>query len=88
MNYRGIISSAVFKFNERGEVTSFVCKRYMTVNNHYTLENYSVHLKDYKELNGIIVPSKGEAFWNLKTGDFCVYQFEITEIEYNKVSVY
>jgi len=88
MSYGGITASAVFKFNEKGEVTSFICKRYMTVNDHYILENYSVHLKDYKELEGIRIPTRGEAVWNLKTGDFSVYQFEITEIEYNKPLVY
>jgi hypothetical protein len=88
MSYGGVTASAVFEFNEDGEVTSFRCKRYMTVNDSYILEDYSVHLKDYKELNGIRIPTKGEAIWNLKTGDFSVYQFEITEIEYNKPLVY
>ena len=88
MNYGGVTASAVFKFNEKNEVINFVCERYMTVNGHYVLENYSVHLKDYRELNGIRIPTKGEAVWNLKTGDFSYYQVEITEIEYNKPLVY
>jgi len=88
MSYGGVTASAVFKFNQKGEVINFVCKRYMTVNGHYVLENYSVHLKDYGELNGIRIPTKGEAVWNLKTGNFSYYQFEITEIEYNKPLVY
>jgi len=88
MSYKGVTASAIFKFNDNGEVTGFFCKRYMTVNDHYTLENYSVNLKDYKELNGIKIPTKGEAVWKLKTGDFSVYQVEIIEVEYNKPLVY
>jgi len=88
MSYKGVTASAVFKFNENDEVISFVCKRYMTVDDQYSLENYSVNLKDYKELDGIRIPTKGEAVWNLKTGDFSVYQCEITEIEYNKPLLY
>jgi len=88
MSYGGVTASAVFKFNEKGEVINFVCKRYMTVNDQYILENYSVHLKGYEQLNGVWIPTKGEAVWNLKTGDFSVYQFEITEIEYNKPLIY
>jgi len=88
MSYGGVTASAVFKFNEKNEVIGFACERYMTVNDHYVLENYSVHLKDYGELNGIRIPIKGEAVWNLKTGDFSYYQVEITEIEYNKPLVY
>lgn len=88
MSYGGVTASAVFKFNEKGEVISFVCKRYMTVDGQYILESYSVHLRGYKQLNGIRIPTKGEAVWNLKTGDFSVYQFEITEVEYNKPLIY
>ena len=88
MSYKGVTASAIFKFKDNGEVTSFVCKRYMRVNDHYSLENYSVHLKDYKELNGIKIPTEGEAVWNLKAEDFSVYKFKITEIEYNKPLVY
>ena len=88
MSYKGVTASAIFTFNDNGDVISFACKRYMTENDHYSLENYSVHLKDYKELNGIKIPTKGEAVWNLKTGNFSVYQFEIIEIEYNNPSVY
>ena len=88
MSYGGVTAAAMFEFNEKGEVINFVCERYMTVNDRYNLETYSVPLKDYKEFNGIRIPTKGEAVWNLKTGDFSCYQFEITEIEYNKPIVY
>ena len=88
MSYGGITASAVFRFNEKGDVINFVCKRYRTVNDQYILETYSVHLKDYKGLSGIRIPTKGEAVWNLKTEDFSCYQMEITEIEYNKPSIY
>lgn len=42
----------------------------------------------YKEFNGIRLPAKGEVFWKLPDGDFSYYQFEITEIEYNKPVIY
>lgn len=88
MSYGEITASAVFKFNEKGEVINFVCERYMTVNDQYTLETYSVPLKDYKEFNGIRIPTKVEAVWNLKTGDFSYFRGEIIGIEYNNPSIY
>ncbi|MCX9073426.1 MAG: hypothetical protein OIN88_02025 [Candidatus Methanoperedens sp.] len=60
----------------------------MELNGQYVMETWSCPLKDYKEFNGIRIPTKGEAVWNLKTGDFSYYQVEITEIEYNKPFVY
>lgn len=88
MSYRGITASGVFIFNEKSEVIKFVAERYMELNGQYVMETWSCPLKDYKEFNGIWIPTKGEAVWNLKTGDFSYYQAEITEIEYNKPFVY
>lgn len=88
MSYGGVTAAAVFKFNDKGEVIDFVCERYRTVGDQYILETYSVPMKDYKEFNGIRIPTKGEAVWKLKTGDFSYYQVEITDIEYNIPAVY
>lgn len=84
MSYRGVTASGVFMFNEKGEVINFVAERYMELNGQYVMETWSTPMKDYKEFNGIRIPTKGEAIWNLKTGNFSWYQVEITEIEYNK----
>ncbi|MBO8168184.1 MAG: hypothetical protein H0Z35_03240 [Thermoanaerobacteraceae bacterium] len=88
MSYKGVTASGVFIFNEMGEVINFVAKRYMESSGQYVMETWSTPMKDYKDLNGIRIPTKGEVIWNLKTGDFSWYQVEITEIEYNKPIVY
>ncbi|MDD2422291.1 MAG: hypothetical protein PHC60_09395 [Heliobacteriaceae bacterium] len=89
MSYKGVTAAAVFHFNQQGEVTTFTCERYMTVSGkQYSLEEYVVPLWDYQEFNGIKVPTKGEAIWRLKTGDFSYYQMELTGIEYNQPRVY
>ncbi len=83
MSYGGVTASGVFSFNEKGEVINFVAQRYREANGRYTLETWSVVMRDHREFNGIRIPAKGEVIWKLKTGDFNWYQFEITEIEYN-----
>lgn len=88
MSYRGVTASGVFMFNENGEVINFVAERYMALNGRYVMETWSTPMKDYKEFDGIRIPTKGEIIWKLKTGDFNWFQFEITEIEYNKPVVY
>ncbi|HOR85465.1 MAG TPA: hypothetical protein PLL98_03155 [Bacillota bacterium] len=84
MSYGGIKASGVFLFNEKYEVVNFVAQRYMETNGQYSLETWSPIVKEYKDFNGIKVPSKAEVMWKLKTGDFKWYQFETTDIEYNK----
>lgn len=84
MSYGEITASAVFRFDESGNVTEFSCKRYMTRNGHYSLEDYLAKLGTHKEFEGINIPTKGEASWRLADGDFTYYKLEIIDIEYNK----
>jgi len=88
IDYRGITVSGVFNFNNIGEVTSFVAKRYMENNGKYSLETWLVTMRNYKELDGIKIPTEGKVVWKLETGDFTWFKFEITEIEYNLPVVY
>lgn len=88
MTYRGVCASGVFTFNETGEVISFGAKRYMEAKGKYSLEDWLVRIEESKKFQGVNIPFKGEVIWKLKTGDFCWYQFEISEIEYNKAEVY
>lgn len=39
---------------------------------------------EYKEFEGIRVPTKGNITWKLKDGDFNWFNFELIVIEYNK----
>ncbi|WP_369017274.1 hypothetical protein QBE54_05870 [Thermatribacter velox] len=84
MTYGGITAQAVFSFNENGDVVGFSCKRYMTRNGRYSLEDYSAKLEAHKEFEGIRVPTKGEVSWKLESGDFTYYKLEITDLEYNQ----
>jgi hypothetical protein len=68
-------------FNEIGEITQLETKRYMGNEN---LETWSGKLTDYKEINGILIPTSIEAAWKLAKGDFSYAKFNVTEIEYNK----
>ncbi|WP_258360175.1 DUF6544 family protein [Moorella sulfitireducens] len=88
MSYGGITASGIFTFNEKGEIINFVAKRYGEFDGQYRLETWSVPVQDYREFNGIKVPTRGQVIWKLESGDFNWYHFEVTEIEYNKPVVY
>lgn len=88
MSYKGVTASGVFKFNDRGEVTSFEAERYMERQGNYSLAIWSVLMTDYKEFDGILAPSRGEVVWKLKSGDFNWYQFEVEQLEFNNPTVY
>ena len=88
MSYGGVTASGVFTFNEMGEAVNFTAKRYMDNNGKYSLETWSVSMRDYKMFEGIKIPTKGELTWKLQSGDFTWFNWEITDIEYNKPITY
>lgn len=83
MTYKGVTASGLFSFNDKGEVIKFEAERYGEFDKKFRLEVWSISLHDYKIFEGIMIPSRGEVTWKLKSGDFNWFNFEVTEIEYN-----
>lgn len=80
-NYKGISIFYIVTFNETGEITKMETKRYMSEENR---ETWLGKLADYKEINGIIVPTSIEATWKLEKGDYSYAKFKVKKIEYIK----
>lgn len=60
----------------------------MEVDGEFVLEDWEGQIVEYKVFNGVVVPSRVNIIWKLKTGDFCYDQIEIVDIEYNILSTY
>ena len=88
ISYKGITASAIFHFNEKGEITKITAKRYREVNGKFVLEGWEGEIVAYREVNGVIIPNKVNIIWKLKTGDFCYDKVEVIDIGYNNPSVY
>jgi hypothetical protein len=76
--------SGIFYFNEKGEITQFTADRYMNT----TKEKWTCYYKNYKDFDGVKVPTDGEVVWNLKSGNFSYARFKLTDIEFNNPSFY
>jgi hypothetical protein len=83
MTYGEITASGIFTFNDKWQVINFEAERYGDFNGEIRLETWSIPVRDYKEFEGIGIPTKGDVTWKLDTGDFNWFNFEVTEIEYN-----
>jgi len=88
IDFQGVTGSAVFYFNEKGEITNVVADRYMDDNGEWVLRKWSTPILEYMETDGIRIPSKGAAVWHLSSGDFKYIELEVTHIEYNNPSLY
>lgn len=83
--YNGMSLLYLVTFNSVGEITQMQTKRYMGEAN---LETWIGKVSQYKELNGIIVPTTIEAIYRLEKGDYSYARFDVTTIEYNKPEQY
>ena len=87
MNYQGMTLPATVFFNEKGEMTNLVARRYTEMDGSYSLEDWAPVMSEYREFNGIRVPTKVEIIWKLSSGDFSPIRLEVTEVVYDDPSL-
>ncbi|EOQ98379.1 putative lipoprotein [Leptospira wolbachii serovar Codice str. CDC] len=77
--------SAILYFNEKGELVQFVSNDRSALQDDGSLRKarWSTPIRDYKEFNGIKVPTYGEAIWNYPEGDYIYGKFFLKTIDYN-----
>lgn len=85
MSYRGITASALYTFDDQGDLVKVTAKRYREVNGSYSLDDWEVIATVYKKFQGIRIPFQMEVTWKLKDGDFTWYKVEITDLQYRKI---
>ncbi|MCK4311429.1 MAG: hypothetical protein KAW88_01700 [Candidatus Cloacimonetes bacterium] len=80
-DYNNISVSYDVNFNDRNEITQMKTERYMEEGR---LETWVGKFRNYKEINGVIIPTEIEAIWKLEAGDYSYVRFNIRKIEYDK----
>lgn len=88
MQYKGVTASALFTFDEQHRLVSVAAKRYKGNEADSQLEDWYIPARAWKAMQGVTIPVKGDVIWKLGTGDFDYYQWEITDIDYNKPILY
>jgi len=84
MTYGGYTGSAVFYFDKTGKLTKFEALRYRDINDEKPTQ-WVAKVKEYKNINGINMPTKLEISWILDTGTFTWYKFEIYDVIFNDI---
>jgi len=79
-----ITVSAVLHVNEQGQPTHFTTDRFMEGHGRYRLTPWSGQSNEYREVDGMRIPTKIEVTWHLASGEFSYFRCKITEIEYNQ----
>jgi len=86
---KGYTASGIFTFNEKGEILRFVTNdRYMEAGGKYFKEKWTAHYREYREFEGMNIPTEGEVEWNLSGRDLQYAKLTITDIQYNIAEKY
>lgn len=80
---------AELTFNARGELTNFVSNdRFLSADGKtYTSYPWSTPMRDYREIDGRLVPTYGETVWLMPQGEFVYGKFNLERVEYNVTEV-
>lgn len=86
MSHGGVTASAIFTFDDKGRVFEMSADRYLGSTG--TLERWIIPATEWRVIDGVEVPVRGDAIWKLATGDFNYYRWEILEVEQNQPRLY
>ena len=75
--------SARMLFDDAGCLTNFTALRYREINGECSLDPWSTPITAYGVRAGLNLPVRGQAVWNLPSGDLPYVDLESTEVEYS-----
>lgn len=84
MSYKGTTGSGTFYFNEAGDFVKFTAMRYMENKPNAKQLKWVLTTDEYAVFEGIKVPSKMNASWELDDGCWTWLELEIVNIKYNE----
>jgi hypothetical protein len=85
LTYRGVSASALFTFADDGRFLGLSARRYMDAGGDQdaTLQPWTVRATAWRAMDGVVVPVEGSVLWQLASGDFEYYRWQITDLEYD-----
>jgi hypothetical protein len=75
--------SALMYFDSEGKLVNFIAKRYLFINNSFSLETWETPISGYGRINELNLPTKGSAVWKLDNGEYKYIDISVNKIKYN-----
>ena len=82
INYQGVEASVIFKFDREGNLISTEAMRYKESDESAERLRCTGELKEYKEVDGIMVPMEIDVSWHLESGRFTWFKVEVEELNF------
>ncbi|MBK6291503.1 MAG: hypothetical protein IPF59_07045 [Ignavibacteria bacterium] len=72
---------ATFHVNDIGEVDRIVTgDKYRDHKSGFEQATFTLHCRNYREIDGVMIPTEVDFVWNLDSGDFEYGQFNVTDV--------
>lgn len=84
-NYHNLHLEYKVRFKPSGEITSFETQRYMGDSQ---LETWRGKFSNYREMNGVLVPTTAIGAWVLNGQEYPYANFNVLELEYNQPALF
>lgn len=84
MHDAGTSASLVLAVNMQGQPTHLRADRYMEDHGRFRLTPWSVQSSEFREADGLYIPTHFDVTWHLPGGDFTWLRGDISEIEYDR----
>ncbi|VVB76900.1 Uncharacterised protein [uncultured archaeon] len=78
----GVTASVLLHFGEEGKL-KMTADGYYSNGKKYGLEEWSAIATDYKDFDGVALPTKLEFSWDLEKGNFAYFRCELADLKYN-----
>lgn len=87
MRHGGLVASAVFTFSEQGRVTGVRAMRYRGGGANAQLTPWVASCSEWRTFQDVEVPTRGQVGWELASGEFVYYRWEILDLEFNRAEL-
>jgi hypothetical protein len=84
MRYAGRTATAVLTFDGAGRVVRFDASRYLGGGPAAALTPWFASCSGWRRFDGIEIPTRGEVGWELPSGTFTYFRWEITDAQLNR----
>ena len=81
---QGLMAEGELHVDEQGQLTQVTAQRYLKEHGRYQLQPWLGQLSEYREADGMRIPTHFSVTWHLAAGDFNWMRADVTEIEYNQ----
>lgn len=83
----GVAASVVLSVKDQGQPMQLSADRYMEDHGHYRLTPWSGLCSEFRQANGMYIPTHFDVTWHLPSGDFTWLRADISEIEYDRSGI-